>query len=155
MGYLLASLVWMTVILFLFGRTAFSSRSIVSWLRHLFPAWDARLLSRLELVARKGFHVAGYFVLGFLLLRGLEWSWGWASRQLGKRARGHGQLGHPSAAGEEILIQVTLLLILCFAVADEVHQSYVPERVFSERDVLIDIAGAVLGVMISSRKRPS
>ena len=36
-----------------------------------------------------------------------------------------------------------------YAVSDEIHQSFVPGRAMQARDVLIDSAGALLGVVIS------
>lgn len=143
----------MLVILFVFGRTGFSSRSIVSWLHNLFPAWDVRVLSRAELIARKGFHLAGYLLLGFLLLRGLEAVWLLVSRRCPERGVVDGRVDRLSPASREIIVYVTLFLILCFAYFDELHQRRVPERVFSEKDVIIDVVGALIGMVVTSWKR--
>ena len=44
---------------------------------------------------------------------------------------------------------VILTLIICFlyAVSDEVHQYFVPGRAFAVTDIMIDTAGAILGLM--------
>ena len=41
-----------------------------------------------------------------------------------------------------------ILLAACFATTDEFHQSFIPSRGASVRDVLIDTGGATLGMLI-------
>lgn len=53
----------------------------------------------------------------------------------------------------------TLFICLLYAVLDEFHQLYVPGRTSSVRDVLIDFAGAVIGMalyllVVNVRKAP-
>ena len=41
----------------------------------------------------------------------------------------------------------TLLFVIAFAVSDEFHQSFVPSREATVRDVLIDTMGAILALL--------
>ena len=70
-----------------------------------------------DLVLRKIAHAAEFAVLGFLLLR---------------------------AAGGP---QVALGLGIAYAVSDEIHQHFVPGRLGSPIDVLIDSVGVLAGVL--------
>jgi VanZ family protein len=76
-----------------------------------------------DLVLRKIAHAAEFAVLGFLLLRAV---------------------GGP---------QVALGLGIAYAVSDEIHQHFVPGRLGSPIDVLIDSAGVLAGVLAWRRVR--
>jgi VanZ family protein len=76
-----------------------------------------------DLVLRKIAHAAEFAVLGFLLLRAV---------------RGP---------------QVALGLGIAYAVSDEIHQHFVPGRLGSPIDVLIDSAGVLAGVLAWRRVR--
>jgi VanZ family protein len=76
-----------------------------------------------DLVLRKIAHAAEFAVLGFLLLRAV---------------------GGP---------QVALGLGIAYAVSDEIHQHFVPGRLGSPIDVLIDSAGVLAGVFAWRRVR--
>jgi VanZ family protein len=80
-------------------------------------------LGLLDLVLRKLAHFAEYAVLGALLFR---------------------------AVGRE---PVAFLLGSLYAVSDEVHQAFVPGRLGSPLDWLIDTAGAAAGVLLLARAR--
>jgi VanZ family protein len=45
-----------------------------------------------------------------------------------------------------IRLTLTLLIALAYAISDEVHQLFVPNRTADVRDVLADMAGAALGL---------
>ncbi len=77
-----------------------------------------------ELLLRKGAHVTVYAALAAACARGL--------------AR-HGLAGATRAAG-------AWALAVAYAITDELHQTTVPGRVGTPRDVAIDAAGAVLGL---------
>jgi VanZ family protein len=95
--------VWMLIIFW------FSAQS------HLPSASDPLL----ELVLKKGAHVAAYAVLGLCYLWGLgAWRYRWAA----------------------------LLLAIVYAIGDEYHQSWTPERHPSWIDVGIDAVGATIGL---------
>jgi VanZ family protein len=76
-----------------------------------------------DLVLRKLAHAAEYAVLGFLLVRAL---------------------------GRE---RPALALGIAYAISDEVHQHFVPGRLGSSLDVLIDAIGVAIGVLLSGRIR--
>ena len=76
-----------------------------------------------DLVLRKLAHAAEFAILGVLLLRALEHAW--AAFWLG----------------------------VAYAVADEIHQSFVAGRVGSTLDVAIDAAGVAVGVVLAARLR--
>lgn len=50
--------------------------------------------------------------------------------------------------GKSVFIYA-ILFTFCYAVSDEIHQLFVPGRSGEVRDVLIDTAGACVGVMMS------
>ena len=77
-----------------------------------------------DLVLRKLGHVAEFAVLGALLLR---------------------------AARDE---RIALAAGIAYAVSDELHQSFVPGRIGSPLDVLIDAVGVALGVVLWRRHAP-
>jgi VanZ family protein len=76
-----------------------------------------------DLVLRKTAHAAEFAVLGLLLAR---------------------------AVGREL---PALLLGIVYAVTDEVHQSFVPGRLGSVWDVLLDSVGVAFGVFLMRRVR--
>jgi VanZ family protein len=76
-----------------------------------------------DFVLRKFAHAAEFAVLGFLLAR---------------------------AIGRE---RPALALGIAYAVSDEVHQSFVPGRLGSPLDVLVDAVGVVVGVLVVGRMR--
>lgn len=81
-----------------------------------------------HLLIRKAAHVLEYAVLGFLSFRA-------AGRSLAP----------PRAAA------CALLLCAAVAAADEAHQATLPTRTGSPRDVVFDLAGAVLGLAVRRR----
>jgi VanZ family protein len=76
-----------------------------------------------DFVLRKFAHAAEFAVLGFLLAR---------------------------AIGRD---RPALALGIAYAVSDEVHQSFVPGRLGSPLDVLVDAVGVVVGVLVVGRMR--
>ncbi len=107
------------------------SRLIGPFLDWLAPGLAPATREDLILVARKQVHVITFGFLALLFLRALRsdpqapWDWGQARR--------------------------AFLLTLLYAIADEWHQSFVPTRVGSPVDVLIDTLGAVLALTGSRR----
>lgn len=131
-------LLWFVVISLFSSQTRVESGNlsggITRWLaEHLVPQWESlgaaaqeELLSTWRVIVRKGAHMAEFAVLGMLLFNA------WA----GVRRRA--------------LSRCALLSMMCSflgAVLDEAHQAFVPERGPSLRDVFIDFAGAVLGIL--------
>ena len=112
------------------GRVASSWLPVLAWMAIIF-AFSSRhgggSLDASEVVLRKLGHALGYLVLALLLLRAL-------------RRSGAGPLALPVAVGSA----------LAYAASDEWHQSFVPGRTGTVRDVAIDgigIAAAALAVM--------
>ena len=76
-----------------------------------------------DLLLRKLAHAAEFAVLGVLFLRAVE---------------------RPVLA---------FLLASAYAVSDEIHQIFVPGRLGSPLDVLIDVAGVAVGIALALRVR--
>jgi hypothetical protein len=76
-----------------------------------------------DLVLRKVAHAAEFAVLGVLLLRAVQ---------------------RPTLA---------FLLASAYAVSDEIHQTFVPGRLGSPLDVLIDMSGVAVGIAVALRLR--
>lgn len=83
------------------------------------------VLALLETLVRKAAHMSEYAVLALLFLHAL--------RSEGAR--------HP--------MRTALLLCALYAASDEIHQAFVPDRGPSPVDVLIDTAGACIGLALS------
>ena len=106
-----------------------TSRFLVPMLRWLRPSLSADSIDRIQFLVRKSTHVAEYAVLGALAQHAL---WGAPTRT--RRA--------------SALITLALLVCLVFAALDEFHQSFVPSRESSLRDVVLDGIGAIVGVFL-------
>ncbi len=125
---------WMALI-FLASADADSgargSRLIGPFLDWIVPALTPEARAAVILGMRKVVHVVTFGVLALLVHRALRrnsqapWSWGQALAALG--------------------------LTLLYAISDEVHQSFVPTRVGSPADVLLDTLGAVIALVGSRR----
>lgn len=125
-------LLWMGVIFLMStdGASAVQTSRILEPLLHwLDPAMSSDTVERMQSVIRKAAHIAEYAVLAWLILRmgsmlrgpsSSRWSWRAALVAFGASA--------------------------AYGATDEFHQLFVASRGPSIRDVLIDIAGAVLGL---------
>ncbi len=138
--YLAPTLAWMAVIAMLSTDVGSSSRTtdpvirvvrrLLFRTRRLTPTELALLSAELELlsvVLRKSAHVFEYAVLTLLLCRWLRFSF---------------------APSKLVLYSVAVAMAGCCASIDELHQLFVPSRTGSSVDVLIDVAGAVVGTVI-------
>jgi VanZ family protein len=112
-------------------RSVQRSRIIEPLLRWLFPHISEEAVSLAVLVARKCAHLTEYAILALLFWRAVRqpaetgrqpWSW----RQAG----------------------AAVLFVALYAASDELHQSFVPTRDASVRDVFIDTTGAVFGLLL-------
>lgn len=131
--YWLPVVLWMLLIFGLSTRAGApdnTSRIIGPVVRWLVPGISDAALGRVVLGVRKGAHVTEYAVLALLCwrarrqpIRGPIRPWRWADAAF------------------------ALALTVAFAASDEWHQSFVPSRHGSRWDVLLDSAGAVLGLL--------
>ncbi len=121
----------MAVLISLFSTQYFSSehtaRVILPILRWLFPATSPRMFHLLHVAIRKLAHVMEFGVFSVTVFRGIRsgrpgWRLDWAVS--------------------------TFFIALAFAALDEWHQSFVPVRQASARDVAIDALGAVLAQVL-------
>lgn len=104
-----------------------SSQFIGPFLRWLVPGISAATIATAQLLVRKAAHVAEYAILAALVFRALReqkgnFSWSIAS--------------------------LVVAAASACAALDEFHQTFVAARTGSPWDVLIDICGAVLGLVM-------
>src|SRR6266852_8508443 len=140
--YWMPAIVWMALI-FLGSTDMLSaehtSRFLVPFLRWLDPQISLAALAAIQVGIRKLGHLTEYAILAMLLWRALRSGTRWQMKM-------------------SILFLVAALASAIFAVSDEFHQSFVPSRTASPNDVMIDICGALIGLlsclMFAVRKRP-
>jgi len=101
-----------------------TSRIIVPVLNFLFPGLDLSLVDMIHGLIRKAGHVIEYFILGILFFQAFR---GNSVQKLDLRWA----------------IYATICVV-CYAVTDEFHQSFVSSRTASIIDVGIDSAGGAL-----------
>ena len=112
------------------GSSKRSSRLIEPFVRWLFPQVSEPVVEAVVFYVRKCAHVTEYAVLAMLLWRALR-----------KPVRGDPRpWSKPQVA---LVIGLTFL----YAASDELHQYFVPNRQGNPYDVLIDTAGAALGLL--------
>lgn len=119
---------WMVVIFVLSseGHNTSSGRSdaIVQALQSIGVSWQTDLLTFLT---RKAAHTVAYLMLGALAFNVV---------------RQHRLSGRMTVA-------VSVLVVALYAMSDELHQLFVPERSGEVRDVLIDSVAGLLGVLLA------
>ena len=81
-----------------------------------------------DIVLRKIAHTGEYAILAILLLRGFS-----ATKQWQKQQK---------------LFVIVMVIVILYAISDEIHQGFVPGRIASPIDVLIDAFGAILCLSI-------
>ena len=132
--YWLPLLIWLGVIFI--GSTSVmsaehTSRYIVPFLFWLKPGMSPKTIWIILVVARKGAHVTEYAVLALLLWRALR--------------------SVPLLRTRTLMVFGAVLLgCALFAASDEFHQTFVKSRTPSVRDALLDVTGALLGLLIGA-----
>jgi len=130
--YWMPAIVWMAVI-FLGSTDVLSAehtaRFLVPFLRWIDQQISLAALNAIQLGIRKLGHLVEYAILAALLWRAFRGGMGWRARM-------------------SSLFVVTWLACAVFAASDELHQSFVPSRTASPVDIMIDIAGALVGLFI-------
>lgn len=86
----------------------------------------AEIIENMQFFIRKTAHFIAYLVLGFLSSMALR------SKPIVKRGG------------------ISLVFTFMYAVSDEIHQYFVPDRACRFPDVLIDTAGGLCGIVISA-----
>ena len=119
--------IWMLVIFLMSSEAAGTSSArsdeIVRTIQSIGVNASTDLLTFL---VRKAAHISAYFVLGILLFNLLK------EYDLGVRK----------------MIFISVAIAMLYACTDEVHQVFVSGRSGEVRDVLIDTAGAAVGVVV-------
>jgi VanZ family protein len=132
--YWLPLLIWLGVIFV--GSTSVmsaehTSRYIVPFLLWLKPGTSPRAIWTILVVTRKCAHVIEYAVLALLLWRALR--------------------SVPALRVKTLMVfGAALLGCALFAASDEFHQTFVKSRTPSVRDVFLDVAGALFGLLIGA-----
>ena len=130
--YWLPVLAWMSLTFLLstdVGSAANTSRFIEPFLRWLIPNISPEAVAKAHFFIRKAAHLAEYGVLGLMLWRAL------------RQTRLGGKAPWKTAVA-------ALVLSVAYAATDEFHQSFVPTRTASVRDVMIDTSGSLLSLSI-------
>ncbi len=124
-------IVWMGLIFFLSSQPGTQSGALSKGITQIIVTAIERVFPGVELdvqtfhsFVRKSAHFVVYLVLGFLVMNAI---WG---RVKGIRRR----------------ILLAVLICVLYAVVDEVYQASVPGRSGEVMDVIIDSAGAVVGI---------
>jgi VanZ family protein len=122
---------WMAVI-FLASTDTMSaehtSRVIEPFLRWLIPGISQSAVNTIHFYIRKAAHVTEYAIFAILLCRAVVLS----RKDLGIWKS----------------VPIALGIAAVYAASDEFHQSFVPSRTASVRDVCIDTCGAMLGIAL-------
>jgi VanZ family protein len=131
--YWVPAIVWMALIFI--GSTdvlsaEHTSRFVVPFLRWIDPQISVATLDVIQFGIRKVGHLAEYAILSALLWHGLRRGTSWRMRM-------------------SILFMAVWFACAVFAASDEFHQSFVPSRTASPEDVLVDICGALIGLLIA------
>jgi len=106
-----------------------TSRFLVPFLRWLDPQISFATIAAIHFALRKLGHLTEYAIFAALLWRALR-------------------CGTCLQAKMSILFLLAWLAAAIFAVTDEFHQSFVPSRTASPIDIMIDICGAMIGLII-------
>jgi VanZ family protein len=130
--YWLPALIWLGVI-FLGSSDLMSaehtSRFLIPLLRWLKPEITADAIAKVQFFVRKLAHLTEYAILATLL---------WRAVYRGTNLKTKMSIVFVTASVVSILV----------AASDEFHQSFVSSRTASAGDVLIDMIGAIIGLMI-------
>lgn len=124
-------ILWMAVIFNLSAQVAEQSNQLSTGLTEIIAKTIERFVPNINFdissfnhIVRKNAHFMAYLLLGILVLNALRRS---------------GLYGHKS-------IILALLICILYAISDEAHQLFVPGRGGQLKDVIIDSAGAGVGI---------
>jgi VanZ family protein len=134
--YWLPLLLWMVLIFAASQDTKsveHTSRLLEPFLRWIKPDISPEAIEQVRWMIRKAAHMTEFAVLAGLLWRALA--------RMNDQENNRWFL-RPAAA--------SLGFCIFFAASDEIHQSFVPNRTGTPKDVLIDTAGAGIGLLIAT-----
>ncbi|WP_026896056.1 VanZ family protein [Clostridiisalibacter paucivorans] len=125
--------VWMAIIFLLSSQVVEKSNDlskgvtkiIVDTVEKVNPKANFNI-RRFNHILRKNAHFFAYLILGILVINALNAS---------------GKCGYKSVA-------LTLFICVLYAISDEVHQMFVPGRGPQIKDVFIDSAGTIVGILM-------
>jgi VanZ family protein len=109
-----------------------TSRIIGPLVLWLFPNTSPETMAVIHLVTRKVAHFTEYAILAYLAARAFRTS------------------PRPAIANRWFII--SLALVVCYALLDEYHQSFVPSRTASIYDSFIDMTGGLVALLIIRRR---
>ena len=121
---------------------------------------DPAALDLADLIVRKIAHFLEYLVLGFCLAVNVrDWKWTRISRTPDAldvpQASASAHSSAVSAALNARLMVLAWLIGTAYAVTDEIHQLFVPDRACAFADVCIDATGVAVGVVMCVMKGES
>ncbi len=126
-------ILWMGLIFYLSHQPAAESSELSTGITEVIIQTIEKLAPNVELdirnlnhIVRKNAHFFAYLVLGVMVINALRAS----------GVRGYNSIG------------LALLICVLYAISDEVHQIFIPGRSGEVRDVLIDSAGASVGILV-------
>ena len=109
-----------------------TSRIIGPLVLWLFPNTSPETMAVIHLVTRKVAHFTEYAILAYLAARAFR--------------------GSPRPAIANRWFIISLALVVCYALLDEYHQSFVPSRTASIYDSFIDMTGGLVALLIIRRR---
>ena len=109
-----------------------TSRIIGPLVLWLFPDTSAETLATIHFTTRKIAHFTEYAILGFLAARAFRTS--------------------PRLAIRQRWFLISAALVVAFALLDEYHQSFVPNRTGTIYDSFIDMAGGLVALIFLRRR---
>ncbi len=126
------------------GMSGSVAQTLIGWFtpgyHTLSTARQALLLDQYQFAVRKCAHFTEYAILGALLLNAVLHTWAARSRTSSRTGDRHSLAWRALTA---------LVLATIYAGSDEFHQLFVSGRSGQVRDVLIDAAGALVGILIA------
>ncbi len=126
-----AVLLWMSLIFYLSHQPATQSDQLSIGITELILQRIDKILPHMDLdiegfnhIVRKNAHFFAYSILGVLVIHAHK----------------------RSSVGGHKQIMLSAIICILYAISDEVHQAFVPGRGPGVTDVLIDSAGAIVGI---------
>ena len=125
-------ILWMALIFYLSHQLATKSNGLSKGATEIIVETVEKVVPKVDInksgfnhILRKNAHFFAYLVLGILVANGL---------------RSVGLIGYKA-------IGFALLIYMFYAISDEIHQLFIPGRGGQVKDVIIDSAGAVVGIL--------